>query len=116
MRPTGPRERAMMIRISLVASLAALTVAVAAQAYEAGPVTGGATVSGKIVYNGAVPTRKIIPTKDLEVCGGIRDEPLIELGADKGVQNAVVYLADAGKGKAWSAAPKPPEVDNLKCR
>ena len=60
-----------------------------------------------------MPTRKIIPNKDVEVCGGIREEPLIEVGPDKGVKNAVVYLVDVAKGKAWPAEPsKPPELDN----
>ena len=54
-----------------------------AQAYDEGTVNGGGTIEGKIVYNGAVPTRKIIPNKDVEVCGGIREEPLVEVGPDK---------------------------------
>ena len=86
-------------------------------AYDAGTVTGGGTIEGKVVFNGAVPTRKIIPNKDVEVCGGIREEPLIEVGPDKGVQNAVVYLVDVAKGKAWPAdSSKTPELDNRKCR
>jgi hypothetical protein len=97
-------------------AMAAGAVAVPALAYEGGPVGGGGTIAGKVVFNGAVPTRKIIPNKDVEVCGGIREEPLIEVGPDKAVQNAVVYLADVAKGKAWPATSKPPELDNLKCR
>jgi Carboxypeptidase regulatory-like domain len=89
---------------------------VPAQAYEAGPVTGGGTIEGTIVYRGDVPTTKIIPTKDVEVCGGIREEPLIEVGGDQAVLNAVVYLVDVAKGKAWAEPGKPPELDNIKCR
>jgi hypothetical protein len=101
------------------AAALALTVAMLAPpsfAYEAGSVTGGGSIVGKVVYNGPVQTRKIIPNKDVEVCGGIRDEPLIEVGADHAVQNAVVYLAQVAKGKAWPAAGKTPEIDNRKCR
>jgi Carboxypeptidase regulatory-like domain len=88
-----------------------------ARAYDEGAVTGGGSIEGKIVYKGEVPTRKIIPNKDVEVCGGIREEPLIQVGPDQAVQNAVVYLADVGKGKAWPAgSSKPAELDNLKCR
>jgi len=105
-----------------IAGVAALALTVAtltlpALAYdETGPVTGGGRIEGKVVYNGPVQTRKIIPNKDVEVCGGIRDEPLIEVGADHAVQNAVVYLTQVAKGKAWPAAGKTPELDNRKCR
>ncbi len=100
----------------LFASVLAWTIALPAQAYEAGPVTGGGTIVGKVVFNDVVPTRKIIPNKDVEVCGGIREEPLIVVGPDKGVQNAVVYLVEVAKGKAWPAQGKTPELDNRKCR
>ena len=88
----------------LFAIFLAWTVAVPARAYDEGAVAGGGTIDGKVVFNGAVPTRKIIPNKDVEVCGGPREEALIEVGPDKGVQNAVVYLVDVAKGKAWPAA------------
>jgi hypothetical protein len=104
--------------IAAVAALALTvsTLAPPASAYEAGTVTGGGSIEGKVVYNGPVQTRKIIPNKDVEVCGGIRDEPLIEVGADHAVQNAVIYLTQVAKGKAWPAAGKTPELDNRKCR
>jgi hypothetical protein len=102
----------------IVASAIAIAVmsVVSAYAYDEGPVTGGGSIVGKVVFNGSVQTRKIIPNKDVEVCGGIREEPLIEVGADHGVHNAVVYLAQVAKGKAWPAAGKTPELDNRKCR
>jgi Carboxypeptidase regulatory-like domain len=106
-------------RISAALAAAAVTAAlsaVPARSYEEGAVSGGGSIEGKIVYKGAVPTRKIIPNKDVEVCGGIREEPLIRVGADQAVENAVVYLAEIAKGKAWPPATKPPELDNLKCR
>src|SRR3546814_21104211 len=80
-----------------------LTSGPAAFAYEETSVSDGGTIQGKIVYQGRVPTRKIIPTKDTEVCGGIRDEPEIIVSADKGVKDAVVYLAEVETGKAWPA-------------
>jgi hypothetical protein len=87
-----------------------------AQAYEATTVSGGGTIEGKVVFNGAVPMRKIITTKDQDVCGGIREEPEVIVNADKAVKDAVVYLAKVDKGKAWpdmSAAK--PKLDNIKC-
>jgi hypothetical protein len=103
-------------------TLAACVVTVAAMAaspvdaYEAAPVTGGGTIEGKIVFNGEPGTRKIIPTKDVEVCGGVREDALIEVGPDKGVKDAVVYLVGVTKGKPWAPAGKKPELDNVKCR
>src|SRR6516225_10034777 len=87
-----------------------------AQAYDVVTVTGGGSIEGKIVFRGTVPTRKIIPSKDVEVCGAPREDPLIEVGPDQGVQNAVAYLAQIEQGKDWPPPGKPPELDNLHCR
>lgn len=87
-----------------------------AHAYDAGTVTDGGTIEGTVVFNGAVQMRKIIPTKDVEVCGGIRQEPMIEVGPGKGVKDAAVYLVGVPKGKPWPPAGKKPELDNIKCR
>src|SRR6266404_9282085 len=87
--PPEIRTRGMTMKIpltpttGLVAIVLAWMIGAPAQAYEAGPVTGGGTIDGKVVFNDAVPTRKIIPNKDVEVCGGIREEPLIAVGPDK---------------------------------
>lgn len=100
--------------VSAIVVVTAITIP--AQAYEEGPVTGGGTIQGKVTFGGSVPTRKVIPTKDVEVCGGPREEPVMQVGSDKGVQNAVVYLTAVAKGKPWPAPGKTPEVDNAKCR
>jgi hypothetical protein len=88
-----------------------------AAAYEAVTVTDGGSIKGKVVFNGTTPPkRKVVPTKDREVCGsGVREVDLITVGPDKGVAEAVVYLAKVEKGKAWPKAAKPPEIDNRKC-
>jgi len=84
-------------------------------AYDVSAVSGGGSIEGQIIYKGPVQTRKIIPNKDVEVCGGIREEALIEVGPNQEVQNAAVYLVDVAKGKAWPPAAKRPELDNIKC-
>ena len=85
-------------------------------AYDVAAVSGGGKIEGKVLFQGNVPIKKIIPTKDREVCGGARDEPQIRVGADKGVQDAVVYLKAVAKGKAWSAtADKTPVLDQEHC-
>ena len=100
----------------LSAMFVAAAMTVPAHAYEEGAVAGGGSITGKVVFNGTPGTRKVIPTKDLDVCGGPYEETLIQVGPDKSVYNAVVYLADIAKGKAWPAQAKPPEVDNVKCK
>jgi Carboxypeptidase regulatory-like domain len=102
------------LKSGLFAVVAAVMV-VPAQAYEEGPVTGGGTIEGSVVFRDVVPKRKIIPTKDLDVCGGPREEPVIKVGADQGVESAVVYLSEVAKGKAWPAPGKTPQIDNVKC-
>lgn len=98
-----------------LAVIATALLPVVARAYEAVTVTDGGTIKGKVVYQGSVPTKKIIPTKDKEVCGDIRDEPEVIVGADKGVQDSVVYLKGVEKGKALEKPAKKPEIVNKGC-
>ena len=104
------------VLFGLLTVIATAIAPLPAQSYDVAAVTGGGTIEGVVVFNGAVPSKKIIPTKDVDLCGGPYEEKLVEVGPDKGVQNAVVYLAQVAKGKAWPAQPKPPEVDNVKCK
>jgi len=104
------------MRAYMAVVLAVSLTAFPARAYESIDVSDGGTITGKVLYNGQVATRKIIPTKDQEVCGTIREEPEIIVGADKGVQDAVVFLRGMTKGKAWPAQERTPEIDNEKCR
>ncbi len=87
-----------------------------ASAYDVVAVGNGGTVSGHVTFTGTVPTRQIIPTKDLDTCGGPREDALLEVGPSHGVANTLVYLADIEKGKSWPAPSRPPELDNRKCR
>lgn len=91
--------------------------AVPARAYEESATVGnGGVVAGQVVFHGTVPTKQIIPNKDVETCGGPREDALLEVGPGQGVANALVYLADIPKGKPWPAAGKAPELVNHKCR
>ncbi len=103
------------ITVLLILGLMAGTFPSAARAYEEMQVTNGGTIKGKVVYNGVVPVRKIIPTKDQEVCGGIRDEQQVIVGPDSGVTNAIVYLKEVQKGKRWDKPKKTPVLNNHKC-
>ena len=70
------------------------------------------TVSGQVVFHGDVPTRQVIPNKDVETCGAPREDALIAVGPGNGVANTLVYLADVGKGKPWPAADQKPSLNN----
>jgi hypothetical protein len=101
----------------MMAAAGLLGPAAPAPAYEAASVTDGGSIKGKVVFNGIVPAkRKVVPTKDREVCGsGVREVDQILIAADKTVQEAIVYLKAVEKGKAWPKLAKPPEIDNVKC-
>jgi plastocyanin len=88
----------------------------ASHAYEVASPTNGGTIQGRVSYQGRVPMRKIIPTKDQAVCGAPRDEPQVRVGPDKGVQDAVVYLKAVRKGKPWAKPDATPVLDNRNCR
>jgi hypothetical protein len=100
-----------------IAILGAVSLASAspAWAYEEAPVENGGTIQGKVTYDGRVPTRTILPTKDQQVCGQMREEPEVRVGPDGGVQDAVVYLVEVEQGKAWPAEAQEPALDNKNC-
>jgi hypothetical protein len=110
-----PRRRCVLSTLVLAFVLTAVLPSSVA-AYEVAPVSDGGTLSGKVTFAGAVPTKKIIPTKDKETCGDIREEPEVVVGADKGVTDAVVYLKNVEKGKAWQKPAGKPEIVNKNCR
>lgn len=107
---TRPRTRSSL----LILSIAALSPGVAA-AYEAVTVSDGGTIKGKVVFQGTVPMKKIVPTKDRATCGEVREEPEVVVGPDKGVKDAVVYLKGIEKGKALEKPAKNPEIVNKDC-
>ena len=102
--------------IKAVVMVAGALLAKGAQGYDELPVSGGGTIRGKVSFTGEVPVRKIIPTKDQDICGAPRDEPQILVGPDQGVQDAVVYLRGVAKGKPWGEPEKVPVLDNTACR
>lgn len=101
--------------IGISAGLAVMGFAQPGLAYQEAEVGGGGTIKGKIAYTGEIPTRTVVPTKDQEVCGGVREEPEVVVDADNGVGDAIVYLKEVGSGKAWPATTAAPTVDNKGC-
>ncbi|MBI2229357.1 MAG: hypothetical protein HYU46_09675 [Deltaproteobacteria bacterium] len=86
-------------------------------AYEVSPVTGGATVTGKIVFKGAVPTpKKLLITKDEDVCGkGAVERKEIDVTKDGGLRHVVIFLEGVSKGKPWQKPPEGFVLDQKKC-
>ena len=109
----------MRILYSVLSVLVAVPLAgpVLAAKYQEGEVSGGGTIQGKVVYHGPVKTRTVLPTKDKNVCGGIRKEPLVVVGDGGAVKDSVVFLKDVAAGKPWpEASAARPVLDQVKCR
>ncbi|KAB2958955.1 MAG: hypothetical protein F9K13_11880 [Candidatus Methylomirabilis oxygeniifera] len=105
-----------MFLSSVAFTVTLITLTPVAYSYQEVAVTDGGTITGKVVFQGSPPPMKlIIPTKDQEVCGGIREEPHIVLSENQEVQHAVVFLKDVQTGKAWGRPAKTPDLTNLKC-
>jgi hypothetical protein len=61
---------------------------------------GAGLVHGRITYFGRAPApRKLIVTKDLQVCGATRDEEIFAIGKGGGVKEVVVYLSGDNLGE-----------------
>jgi plastocyanin len=104
-------------RLALAGLLLAGLASSPALAYEVVAVENGAVIEGRVTYTGAIPTRRIVVTKDREVCGEVRDWQQAEVGADNGLKNAVVHLQEVERGKAWpeDARLQTPILDNKSC-
>jgi plastocyanin len=85
-------------------------------AYEVTTVSNGGTVEGKVTFNGAKPAaQKVIPTKDKDACGGVREVELMQLSPDKGVADVVVWVKQVARGKPWTTTAEPPQLGNVRC-
>src|SRR5215468_1070043 len=87
-----------------------------AGAYDAGPVANGGSISGTVKYKGTPPARaKLDVNKDTDVCGAGGEKLSKELvvGADGGIQYAVVSIPSITKGKPFS--DQKPVLDQKGC-
>jgi len=88
--------------------------------YTEGEVTGGATITGKVSFEGAVPAdaiEMIKITKNIDVCGeGEREVVWVDV-KDGALRGAFVFIDKIKEGKAW---PEPEAdvylVDQKGCR
>jgi hypothetical protein len=110
-------KRSRMATALLAVAATVAGVSLPGEGYETVAVSDGGTIKGKVFFQGSPPDkRKVILTKDREVCGsGVREVDQILLGPDQAVQDAVVYLKSVEKGKAWDKPSATPHIDNVKC-
>ncbi len=103
-------------KLSAVMLGASLVIATVGSAYEAVEVKDGGSISGEVKYQGEPPApAKIAVTKDNEVCGKEKTSPDLEVGPNKGIKNAVVYIKDITKGKKMEVPATHPEFDQKGC-
>lgn len=100
------------ISIALALTLAGLSPAAA---YDGAAVSGGGTISGVVKYKGTAPARAPLDVnKDKEVCATApKMSKELVVGADGGIQYAVVSIATIAKGKPFEAAK--PVIDQKGC-
>ena len=85
-------------------------------AYDVAAVSGGGSIEGVVVYKGDVPTKKIIPTKDVEVCGGPRGAAR-QGRTPTGRSRTRSSISSTWPRERPGLPPgKPPELNNLNCR
>ncbi|HET8721668.1 MAG TPA: carboxypeptidase-like regulatory domain-containing protein, partial [Nitrospira sp.] len=98
-------------------------IATTAWAYDEIQVTDGGTVTGKVAITAGKPTPKgfnLITFPDPVYCGristgtGWRILKEFEVGADGGLKDTVVWLADAAKGKPFTF--EAPKIEARDCR
>ena len=85
--------------------------------YQVVAVSNGGIIEGKIIYNGSIKKRTVLPTKDRKVCGKSRKEPMIVVGEGGAVADSVVYLKNVKSGKEWPETTlQKPVLDQKNCR
>ena len=83
--------------------------------YTEAPVTNGGKIAGKVTYDGVPPKPTAETVKqDPAVCGATHPNDSWIVGADKGVENVVVYITEIASGKKM-AAPTAPVLDQKGC-
>jgi len=106
------------LKVALAVSLlGALVYPGLSMAYEATSVANGGTIVGEVKYAGDPPApEKVQVTKDEKVCGTEpKNTQTLIVGPDKGIEDAVVFLADIQKGKAQEKLSKNPTLDQKQC-
>jgi hypothetical protein len=99
----------------VVAALVAVPCAGAG--YDVAPVADGGSVTGKLLFKGAVPPpRRMLIAKNKEVCGEGERE-IVEVAVKGGaLANGIVVVDGITRGKAWGTGGQRPLLDQKGCR
>jgi plastocyanin len=76
------------------------------------PGQGVGTITGKVVFKGTHASGKVAIGKDKEVCGDSKLDPVLVVGSQGEVKNAVIQIADL---KQAVSVPKEAVFDQVKC-
>ncbi len=93
-----------VVRVFGIAACAAMFSVSTVAAYEGGVVANGGTIKGMVKFNGTAPERAVLEVnKDKKVCavGEAKKSNDLVVGANSGIQFAVVSLTNISKGKAF---------------
>jgi len=85
--------------------------------YHVVPVTNGATLTGRVVFDGEVPrAHRSMITKDVDVCGlGYRERQDVDISRDRGLRDVVISIEGIERGKPWPESDGRPEVSQEGC-
>ncbi len=120
-RPSG-RLHVLLAPAIVSLYLAAFASAACAQSeYTAVTVSDGGTITGTVKWSGPIPKiPKLAVTKDTKLCDPdslkTRDLERLEIDADGGVANTVVFIRDISKGKAMDLPDERQHLDQHTCR
>jgi plastocyanin len=108
----GNLMKKFMFAMAVMGSFA-LTANAYAGGYKEIEVKDGGTISGTVLFKGAVPPKKATG-KDVDVCHADTPDPSI-IATDGKLANVVVYLKKVKKGKAFTDAQKAVVSDQKAC-
>ena len=88
------------------------TAAPAVAESSSSPGQGVGTITGKVVFKGSYTAGKVAISKDKEVCGDAKIDPVLVVGSRGEIKNAVIQIADL---KRTGGAAKEAVLDQVKC-
>jgi hypothetical protein len=107
--------------VCLLATVCAAQNATAPSAYQVETVANGGTITGVVKWSGPAEKDISLPiTKNPDVCDPSnqrnRNLERLEIGADGGVANTVVFLKNISKGKGMDLPAARQSLDQRNCR
>jgi plastocyanin len=99
--------------------MVALAVTSAHAGYNVAAITGGGSISGKVVFEGTPPKPKTKTiNKDPDTCGtGVAEYDVVSVGSGGALESAVVYISKIKQGKDWAEEMKGQfELDQRGCK